>query len=73
MPKLNYEFPKQVKFYEPENDYWIGGIAYGEYIICGECGGLVKISDVYEMAPHIEQPIQEYSSWGDISEAIIEE
>lgn len=38
--KKYYEIPTQVLFYDDE---WIGGIAYKDEIICGECGKAIKI------------------------------
>ena len=47
--KYNYfEIPTQVKFWDGR---YIGGIAYRDEIICGCCGGIFRISDVYEVAP----------------------
>lgn len=49
MKKYDYfEAPTQVKFWDGR---YIGGIAYRDEIICGCCGGIFKISDVYEVAP----------------------
>lgn len=47
--KYNYfEIPTQVKFWDGR---YIGGIAYRDEIICGCCGGIFGISDIYELAP----------------------
>lgn len=46
--KYNYfEVPTQVKFWDGR---YIGGIAYRDEIICGCCGGIFRISDIYEVA-----------------------
>lgn len=48
MGRKFYEEPTQVVFIENMEDDGprkIGGIAYQDYIICGECGGVVKIED----------------------------
>lgn len=48
MAKKYYEEATQVIFIENMEDYEprkIGGIAYQDYIICGECGGILKIED----------------------------
>jgi hypothetical protein len=48
MGRKYYEEPTQVVFIENMEDdkpRKIGGIAYQDYIICGECGGVVKIED----------------------------
>ena len=42
-----YENPTQVLFWEPEENDYIGGIAYGDVIICGCCGGAIEIEDIY--------------------------
>lgn len=70
MKKYNYfEAPTQVKFWD---GCYIGGIAYRDKIICGCCGGPLKISDVYEFAPDTleEDPIVVIDSWVDISQDI---
>jgi hypothetical protein len=73
MPKLNYEVPTQVKFYDADDDRWFGGIAFGERIICGECGTAILIADIYEMAPNLDFPVLDYDFWVNISEIIMEE
>lgn len=50
MGRKYYERPTQVIFLEEEGvteekPRKIGGIAYHDYIICGECGGIVAIED----------------------------
>lgn len=70
MKKYNYfEAPTQVKFWDGR---YIGGIAYRDEIICGCCGGIFKIGDVYEVAPDTleEDPIVVYNSWVDLSSEI---
>lgn len=70
MKKYNYfKVPTQVKFWD---GCYIGGIAYQDKIICGCCGGPLKISDVYEFAPDTleEDPIAIHDSWVDISHEI---
>ena len=65
MGRKYYEEPTQVIFLEEyvteEKPQKIGGIAYHDYIICGECGAVVKIEDT---------EIVEELSWYDISEEI---
>ena len=44
-----YEVPTQVVFSDSEDDgvkELIGGIAYKESIICGECGGLIDLEEI---------------------------
>ena len=64
MGRKYYEEPTQVVFIENMEDDGsrkIGGIAYQDYIICGECGGVVKIE---------ETEIVEELPWCAISEEI---
>lgn len=62
--------PVQVKFYDADNDRWIGGIGYKDEIICCECGSVIEIADMYD--PEIlviePNPIQILGEWADISE-----
>ena len=64
--KKFYEVPTQVKFIESadvvDEPYWNSGIAYQDYVICGECGGIVDLEDIAEI---IELP------WVDITDGII--
>lgn len=61
-----YDVPTQVKFIESpdvvDDPHWIGGIAYKDYVICGECGGIVDLKDI--------ENIEEFP-WCDISDEII--
>lgn len=46
-----YEIPTQVVFSDSEGDgvkELIGGIAYKENIICGECGGIIELEEIEE-------------------------
>ena len=54
MEKQKYfDTPTQVKFLESadvvDEPRWLGGIAYHNEIICGECGSIVEIDDVDEI------------------------
>jgi hypothetical protein len=71
-----FETPTQVKFLDDAEDElkYKGGIAYGDVIVCGCCGGVVEISDLLECFSEQEAnliiiPLE----WIDISEAIIGE
>lgn len=71
--KYNYfKIPTQVKFWDGR--YYIGGIAYRNEIICGCCGGIFRISDIYEVAPDTleEDPIVVVDGWKGISDKICE-
>lgn len=68
-----FEVPTQVKFWDaPSGGHYIGGIAYRDEIICGCCGGIFDISEIYESAPDTleEDPIVIYDDWVDISSEI---
>lgn len=69
-----YDIPTQVKFFdfESEGPYWIGGIAFHDIIICGYCGSVIKISDLYDEAEETglgKDPIG-VLNWIDINEEI---
>lgn len=74
---LYYDKPTQVKFldfleFESYKPYWIGGIAYHNEVICGCCGGVFEISELYEKAKergYEHSPI-EALIWIDINEEI---
>ena len=68
--KYNYfEVPTQVKFWDGR---YIGGIAYRDEIICGCCGGIFRISDIYEVAPDTldNDPIVVVNGWKGLSDKI---
>ena len=87
---LDFDCPTQVKFIDFDrgisNDdnkepYWIGGIAFGDKIICGCCGGTLDIQEYYEdwdsfgreeFGDYVEDdnPLVVYSYWVDINEDI---
>lgn len=61
--KYNYfEIPTQVKFWDGR---YIGGIAYRDEIICGCCGGIFGISDIYKVVPDTldNDPIVVVDGW----------
>lgn len=73
--KYNYfEVPTQVKFWDVDvdGDHYTGGIAYRNEIICGCCGGIFDISEIYESAPDTleEDLIVIPDRWVDISHEI---
>ena len=66
--------PTQVMYWDADGDHWVGGIAYGTEIICGCCGGIINIDEVYEFAPEeVINPIVIFNYWVDLSEEIIGE
>ena len=71
--KCNYfQVPTQVKFWDVDGDHYIGGIAYRDEIICGCCGGIFDITEIYELAPDAlkEDPIVVYDTWVNLSSKI---
>ena len=86
--KHYYEKPTQVKFRDPDYELmneeteedrpWIAGIADGEYVICGCCGALIELADLFEVAEGDDdnEPFDlqfEELPWTDINEVIIGE
>ena len=69
--------PKQVVFFDNEgtedmdNPQYIPGIAYRDEIICGCCGGIFPIEEVWAvgLANHV-QPIHVYEDWMSLNEVI---
>lgn len=60
---LDFKRPTQVAFWDVDGNHYIGGIAYGTEIICGCCGGVVEIAEIYEFAPEDVEPIVVYDDW----------
>lgn len=71
--KLYYECPMQVKFWEPEVNGYMGGIAYRDEVICGCCGGVFLIANIVCNTPKGTTPIIAYENWIDIEHEIVEE
>ena len=48
-----YEVPTQVKFLESadvvDEPRWLGGIAFEDKVICGECGSIVELDDIADI------------------------
>lgn len=79
MERITYfDEPTQVAFWDfleednPEGGQYIGGIAYCGEIICGMCGCVLDLEELYRRTPKHIKPIK-VLSWIDISEAIIGE
>jgi len=67
--KMYFENPTQVVWIDEDNHAHTG-IAYGDVIICGCCGGTQEIAEIYEFAPDgVENPITELE-WTSIREEI---
>lgn len=67
--KKFYPIPTQLKFYDRDKKRWIGGIGYRDEIICGECGGVIKVDDLEENEVVNYPP----ESWIDFEEIVREE
>ena len=66
---MYFEQPTQVIWIDSDNVRY-EGIAYHDVIICGCCGGIEKIAEIYEFAPEgVENPITELE-WFSIREEI---
>lgn len=63
-----FEVPTQVKFFDYDGRHYVGGIAYRDEIICGCCGGIFNISDIYYFAPEEldNEPIIPINKWNPI-------
>lgn len=68
---MYFDIPTQVAFWEAEQERYLAGIAYGTEIICGCCGGIIEIEEVYEFAPKDVRPIIIYDSWESFDDFII--
>ena len=69
---IYFNTPTQVAFWDVDGDHYIGGIAYGDEIICGCCGGVVSIEEVCEFAPEGIDPIVVYNDWMGLSGDILD-
>ena len=73
MKKYEYfAVPTQVKFWDALSKDYIGGIAYRDEIICGCCGSIFEISEIYESAPSTLEgdPIVIVKGWKGLSDKI---
>lgn len=67
--KLYYDTPTQVKFWDEDDEHYLGGIAYHTEIICGCCGGIFEIVDIYNCSD-VDEPIIAYQDWINIEAEI---
>lgn len=77
MEQFGYFYtPTQVKFFCPtdEEPQWECGIAFRDEIICGCCGAVFSLEDIYYDAECYgisnEEAIKAYGLWVDFSEHI---
>lgn len=67
-----FKAPKQVMFKDLDiREDYLGGIAYHDEVICGCCGDVFKIADLYEIAHGEYEPIKVFRSWVNVSDEII--
>ena len=65
-----FDVPTQVLFVDSDG-VWCAGIAYEDYIICGCCGGIFYIEDIFDEAPeYVQCAIHKYENWVDLSDEI---
>ena len=71
---LYYGTPCQVKYWDPCEEEYVGAIAVYDYLICGCCGSVAKLSDVIAAGvkdgKHWDDVIIELS-WNDINKDIL--
>ena len=79
-----FHYPKQVKFLDLGDtngkEFWHGGVAINNHIICGCCGTYIPIEEIFsdweeygkEKYPNIEAPVIIYDYCADIEGAIID-
>lgn len=75
-----FEKPTQIKFWDIQPQDYVGGIGYHDEVICGECGHVMKINDIYdevaeaaeagEPAPDLNEVIMEYATWVPLNQEI---
>lgn len=52
-----FDKPTQVMFYDIEKGCHTGGIGYGKEVICGCCGAIFEIDELYETELPNKEPI----------------
>ena len=68
----NFDAPTQLAYWDVDGNHYVAGIGYGTEIICGCCGAVIDIDEVYEFAPaEITNPIIPYEEWMDFTSEII--
>ena len=66
-----FDKPTQVAFWDYDGDHYVGGIAYEDIVICGNCGGIYDLDELYEFAPEGKTPVLVYDDWVDIGAEIL--
>lgn len=70
IPYTNFgDMPVQLKFWDEKPQKWFGGIGLGNEVICGCCGRVFTIEEIYKNSS-IPDPIDVYPNWIDVSEEI---
>ena len=70
---MNFKRPTQVAFWDEDGSHYVGGIAYVTEIICGCCGSIIEIAEVYEFAPEGVKPIIAYEDWEAFDDIIFDD
>lgn len=48
--KKRFDEPTQVLFMQEEHAAeWFGGIAFNDYVICGECGAIIPLNEITKL------------------------
>ena len=67
-----FNTPTQVKFLDFVNHpVYVGGIAYEDKIICGCCGSVFEIEEVYDDYPIGWDPVVVFDDWVNLSGEIL--
>lgn len=71
-PIRYFDQPTQIAFYDNVANHYVGGIGYKDEVICGCCGGVLKIEDIYACCRGLDKrPIIPFSKWVNIGEEIM--
>lgn len=73
MRRKYFENPTQVAYWDDDTGRYIGGIGFGHEVICGRCGTVISIDDIYDSAPEDVVPIIIYNYWVWIDDFIIDD
>lgn len=77
---LYFNVPTQVRFLDLDADEeyhdYCNGIAFQDFVICGCCGGVFDLKELYDLAEEVGIPAEKviipYDSWRDLN-SLIEE
>ena len=68
-----FDNPTQVLFYNIDADdgNYTFGIAYHDTVICGCCGGVFMVDELYDFTPNGKTPIYPLKGWENLDEEIM--